>query len=174
MLSEGNNLPNTASFDVGMALLYKHTYICTYICVYYGEHSTPPCTYIRRRVPTDTLQLTGYLSRRCLPNCQDTALSPSPAPSLPKSLVLTVYQVAASTSWNMELVASGESGRSRKGCVLKRELNDASGGMDFWCRGEVRLGLTFRISTSSGSGSLLEWEFNRYVRTYVYHMNINM
>ena len=74
----------------------------------------------------------------------------------------------------MELVASGESGRSRKGCVLKCELKDASGGMDFWCRGEVRLGLTFRISTSSGSGSLLEWEFNRYVCTYVYHMNINM
>ena len=40
--------------------------------------------------------------------------------------------MAASTSWNMELVASGERGRSRKGCVLKRELKDASGG-------EVRL-----------------------------------
>ena len=65
----------------------------------------------------------------------------------------------------MELVASRESGRSRKGCVLKRELKDASGGMDFWCRGEVRQGLTFRISTSSGSGSLLEWEFNKYVHT---------
>ena len=53
-------------------------------------------------------------------------LSPSPAPSLPKSLVLTVYQVAAFTLWNMELVASGERGRSQKGCVLKRELKDAS------------------------------------------------
>ena len=53
--------------------------------------------------------------------------------------MLTVYHVAASTSWNMELVASGESGRSRKGCVLKCELKDASGGMDFWCGGEVGL-----------------------------------